>query len=306
MHVPPRLLQRVLHGQRRDGVQPRVPFRAHPVGHDLGQRRQSQLLGPLALHHDDGRSPVRDLRSVAGGDGPIRPECRLQLRQRLGGRVRPDAFIRRDHHRVSLPLRDLEGDHFLREPAGGPGLVGPLVRPGGPRILVLARDADLRVHLVGGIAHVCVGEGRPQTVVDHRVDDLGVAHPNTPSRAGDDVGSLRHGLHASGHHHLDFTRPDQLIGQRDGVQPGKADLVDGDGGNLLGDASIDRGLTSGYLPRSGLEDLPHDHVVHPIGRDPRPGQCLPDRVAPELDRRDVLESGAELADGRPRSGHDHG
>ena len=47
----------------------------------------------------------------------------------------------------------------------------------------------------------------------------------------------------------------------------QADLVDRDGGDLLGDPGRDRGLAGGDLARPGLQHVAHDHVVDLVGRD---------------------------------------
>ena len=54
--------------------------------------------------HDKRRGPVVDRRRVAGGDGAVRTESRLQRTQRLDSRVRADRLVTIDDDReVSSP-----------------------------------------------------------------------------------------------------------------------------------------------------------------------------------------------------------
>ena len=164
---------------------------------------------------------------------------------------------------------------------------------------------ELLVDLVRVLADLVAGEGGPEAVVDHRVDHRRVAHPGTETRLREQVGRLRHRLHPAGDDGFHLARADHLVGQRDRVEAGEADLVDGDGGDFRWDPTFDRGLAGGDLTGACLEDLAHDHVVDLRPLDPRPPQGLGDREAPEIDRLQVLERPPELADRRARSAHDH-
>ena len=132
--------------------------------------------------------------------------------------------------------------------------------------------------------------------MDHRVDHLGVAHPRTEPGLGYQVRGFGHRLHATGNHHLDLARADQLVRQRDRVEAGEAHLVDGQRRHLLRDTSFDRGLPGGDLARAGLQHLAHDHVVHVFAFDPGPLEGGADGAGAQAHRRDFLECPAKLGD----------
>ncbi len=83
--------------------------------------------------------------------------------------------------------------------------------------------------------------------MDHRVEHRGVAHAIAEARLRQQVGSLGHRLHAASHAHLHVAGADRLVEEDRGPQPRSAHLVDGLRGDLLGDASLDLGLTRGDL-----------------------------------------------------------
>ena len=99
-----------------------------------------------------------------------------------------------------------------------------------------------------------------------------------------------HGLLAAGDDDVELTGADQLVGQRDRVEPGEADLVDGQRGHVHRDARLDGGLARRDLARSGLEHLAHDHVLTwspPIpARSSAALMAKPPRSAPEKDLSD--------------------
>ncbi len=116
-----------------------------------------------------------------------------------------------------------------------------------------------------------------------------------------------HRLHAAGHHDLELAGPDELVGQRDRVQPGQADLVDQQRRHAHRDAGLDRGLPRRHLPGAGLQHLPEDHVVDLVAGDAGALQRGLDRDRAEVGAGEVACSAAEqLAHRRPRAAHDHG
>src|SRR5919197_904515 len=199
---------------------------------------------------------------------------------------------------------DLAGHAPLGERATPPPRVGPPVRARRPRVLLPALDPELCVHLVGGLAHHLLQERRVQAVVDHRVDEVGVAEPGAGPRAEQQVGGLGHRLQPPGHDEVDLARPDQLIGERDRVQAREADLVDRERGHLDGDATVHGGLPSGDLSGTGMDHVSHDHVVDAVAGDARSTQRLGDGHAAELDRRARRERPLELPDRGSSTGDD--
>ena len=168
-----------------------------------------------------------------------------------------------------------------------------------------AGDPQDVVDLVGGLAHVLAGEGRPQPVVDHRVHQLGRPHAGAPAGRGRDVGGVGHRLHPAGDHDLELAGPDQLVGQGHRGQARQAHLVEGDGRHLHRDAGRDRRLAGGDLAGPRLEHLAHEHVVDLAGRHPGPRQRAGDGDRPQLDGRAGPQRRTEPANRRSDRTDDH-
>ena len=99
---------------------------------------------------------------------------------------------------------------------------------------------------------------------------------------------------------------DHQIGDLDRANRRRADLVDRVGGNLDRDPGADRRLARGRLARSRLEHLAHDHVPDLARIDAGPLEPCADHDRPELGRRQRRETAAELPEGGPDGGDDHG
>ncbi len=112
-----------------------------------------------------------------------------------------------------VALLALDGDrHDL---LGQAPLVGrlqrELVRAQRPAVEVGARDLQL-VGDGGGLdEHLLAGEGVGEAVVDHRVERLHVAHAKAEARAGQQVGSAGHRLHATADADLHVAGADRLV-----------------------------------------------------------------------------------------------
>jgi hypothetical protein len=147
-------------------------------------------------------------------------------------------------------------------------------------------------------------EDVPEPVVDHGVDQPGVAHAGPEPGLGGQVGGVAHRLHAPGDQQPGLAQLDVLGGGGDGVEPGQADLVDGEGGHGHGDAAPDRGLPGRDLALPGLEDVAHDHVLDRARVGPGPLQGGRDGPPAQLDRGQRGQGPAEPPDGRPGPGTD--
>jgi hypothetical protein len=191
-----------------------------------------------------------------------------------------------------------------KRPLDGGG--GALVGLGRQVVLRLAGQAGRRRVPLGARAHGHLVEGAEQAVVHHRVDDRAVTQAVALAGTGKQVGRLRHRLHAAGDHHLGGAGLDQQIREKDGVEPGQADLVDRGGGNGHGDAGVHRGLAGGDLTGPGLEHLAHEHVVDLAGGDPRPVEGGLDGEAAEVGGLEASQCARELADRRAGTGEDDG
>ena len=262
-------------------------------------------LGRLARHHDNGTGAIRDLRGRASGDRAVLGEGRPQAGQPLDGGPRPHAFIGRDRQRLTAALRDRHRDDLLVEDAellrGG----GELVGPGRELVLLLAGDAQLGVVRLGRLAHRALIEGAEQAVVGHRVDQRAVAVLVAAACAGQQVRRIRHRFHAARDDDVVLAGGNQLVGERDRVEPGQADLVDGEGGDGHRDAALDRGLAGGDLAGAGLQHLTHDHVVDGVPRDAGARQRRFDRDPAEVDCGQIGQRAEQLANRSAGTTDDH-
>jgi hypothetical protein len=120
------------------------------------------------------------------------------------------------------------------------------------------------------------------------------------------VRRVRHRLHAPGHDDLELAGPDQLVGQRDRVQSGQADLVHGDPGRGHRDARGDRGLARRDLPGAGLQHLTHDDVLDLLGPHAAALEGGRDGVPAQRRGRDILEVAEQAAHRGSGAADDHG
>ena len=110
--------------------------------------------------------------------------------ERFDRRVGTNGFVAIEDNRRSLSLRDRDRQDFVLEPARSVAPRGFLVAP--RRELVLLRPADVVVlgDDFARVAHVALLERAPEAVVDHRIDDLAVAHPQPLADARQQVRAL--------------------------------------------------------------------------------------------------------------------
>jgi hypothetical protein len=94
----------------------------------------------------------------------------------------------------------------------------------------------------------------PQTVLDHRVDQLHVAHLGAGAQMLA-VLRQRHGFLAAGDDDVGVAIGDLLQADRDGAQARAADLVQAPGGRLDRNAGGNRGLTGRVLALAGGQHL---------------------------------------------------
>src|SRR5438105_1804541 len=215
----------------------------------------------LLARHDHATGAVVHAGRVPGGRRPLRVEDGLERREPLERGV------------ASRPLVDGEvadRDDLVREAPLVDRADGALVRAERPAVLVLARDAELARHLRGLLHHVQLVEGRGEAVEDHRVDELAVPEPVAEPRLLQQVGRVRHRLHAARDDQLVVAGADHLVGDLDCADRRRADLVDRVGADLDRDPRADRRLARRGLARSRLEHLAHDHVLDLVGPEPGP------------------------------------
>jgi hypothetical protein len=88
-------------------------------------------------------------------------------------------------------------------------------------------------------------------------------------------------------------------GESDGFETGAADHVDGEGGNVVGEAATKGGLACRVLTEAGGKNVAHDALGDFRGIDRSAFNCSADGDGPELDGGEVRECTEELSDGGP-------
>ena len=157
---------------------------------------------PFACAHSSLASTSAPPPSLTPGElpavcEPSLQEDRRQLRERLERGVAPRRLVDLDD-RVALawPLI-VTGDDLLRQAALVGRLQRQLVRAQRPAVHVGARHLQLGGDLGRLLRHVLAAERVGEAVVDHRVERLAVAHAEAEARALEQVGRVRHRLHAA-------------------------------------------------------------------------------------------------------------
>ncbi len=160
---------------------------------------------------------------------------------------------------VALAGLDGDGDDLVLELAGLLRRFGLVLGGDGEGVLLVAGDLPLLGDVLGGVAHVIAVEGIPEAVLDHRVDELDVAHLVA-------VAQVRH-VRAR----VMFSWPpattivgvaklDLLGAERHGAQARAADLVDAPGGAFDRKAGIDGRLAGRVLTLAGGQHLAEDRL----------------------------------------------
>ena len=161
----------------------------------------------------------------------------------------------------ALLARDLDGrDLGLELPARLRGARAP-VRLGGEGVLILAREAVLRRDHVAAVAHVEVLVRIPEAVVDHRVDDLAVAHAVAAARLGQHVGRVGHALHAARDDDLRVADQDLAARVHHRLQSRAAHLVHRDRADRDGQPRLDHRLARGRLTHAGGQHVAQDRAL---------------------------------------------
>ena len=163
----------------------------------------------------------------------------------------------------------------------------------------------LLVGLVGadvlsGHAHVLVEAGSiPQSIVDHGIDQLALAHGSAHAVAvaalHHSEGSHVHVLHTASNHDVGIAGLDHLSGHVHAVQAGTANNVHGHSGGLDGQASLQSGLTGNVLAQTGLDNAAHVHMVNLLGLHAGAVQSFLDHDGAQLSSGHICQSTAELA-----------
>src|SRR6476646_7254139 len=296
--VPARLLERCTRSRDRPGPHDcGVDARMGP-GHDPCERRLAAL-GRLARRHQhDGGSAIIDPGCVGRGDGAVLAERRPQLADPIERGPVLGILVGVDDHVALAGLHRDRGDLIL-EFSRLLRRLGLVLRP--DRKLVLLRPGDLPLarHVLGGVAHVVAVEGIPETVLDHGIDHLEIAHLHAAAQMRA-VRRLAHGFLAAGHHDLGIAVEDGLVAERHRAQAGTAELVDAPGRALDRDSRRDRSLAGRVLALTGGENLTQNDLGHLCAFDAGALEGLLDGHLSQFVGRQRRKRPAEGADRRAR------
>ena len=196
-----------------------------------------------------------------------------------------------------LLLLDGNGDDLVLEAARLDGSQGLLLGVVAELVQLLPGDAPDVADVLGGGAHVVVVISIPQAVLDHGVDDLGVAHASAPTVGGDGIGSAAHALSAAAHDEVSVAALDGAGALDDGLQTGAADHAHGVGGHLQGHAGLDHALTGHVLTLGSGQDVTEHDLIQPLALDVAALEGLGDDDGAQLSGRDIPQRAAEGADG---------
>ena len=107
----------------------------------------------------------------------------------------------------------------------------------------------------------------PQTVLDHGVHQLLVAHASAPAGVQGGKGSGAHVLGTAADHHVGIAGQDGAGALDDGLHAGAADHAHGVSGNGVGDTGLDGHLAGDVLALGGGQDAAEHDLIHVFGGD---------------------------------------
>ena len=146
--------------------------------------------------------------------------------------------------------------------------------------------------------------GVPQTVLDHGVDDLLVAHAGAPAGVKGGKRGLRHALGAAADDHVGVAGENGAGAFDQGLHAGAADHVYGVGGDGIGDACLNADLSGNVLAETGRQDAAENDLVHVLRRDVRALERFLDDQRAHIHGGGVLQRAAKGTDGGAAAIHD--
>ena len=143
-----------------------------------------------------------------------------------------------------------------------------------------------------------VVERVPQAVINHGIDQSGIAHAESVARIRQYMCRRAHILLSTGDDDVRITASDGLRREHHGFQPRAAHFIDGHGRNGVRQTGFNHGLARRVLPSTGGQNLPQNHFVYRLRRHARlRHQRLNHRCA-QFRRRDFGQRATKFTDGR--------
>src|SRR5438034_3362884 len=300
--VPASFLERGARCRDRPGAHDRRINSCMRPRYDARQWRLAELGGLARFHQHHGGGAVVDARGIGSSDRTVLGEGwpqlgdHLKCRSVLGVFVAVDddiAFARLHRHRHDLVL---EPPHLLRS-------FRLVLRRHRELVLLCACDLPLPRDVLARVAYMIAIEGIPETVLDHGIDHIEIAHFHAAAQMGA-VRRLAHGFLTSRDHDFGIAVENGLIAERDRSQAGPTKLVNAPGWALHRYARSYRGLAGRILALAGRENLTHDNFGNLRPLDPGALERLLDRELPQFVGGKGRERPVEGPDRRAGGGDD--
>ena len=281
-----------------------TPADAQPITRASGAIPSAAALARAHQHHR--RTAVGDPGRRPGGDDAAREHWRKlfeSVERRVGARM----LVGLDQRQLAFAVGDRHGGELAREPPLGDRLAGAPLRLEGVGVRRLTGDAVLARELLPRLAHDLPRQRAGEAVTIHGIDEREVAHAMPPARIFciDQVWHPAHRLDAAGDDNLRVAEHDGLCARRDRLHPRRTRLVDGVGGNRIGQPRAPPDLPRWIGTRARLPGMPDQHFVNLRPVDTRSLERSPHRDRAEFRRMDGAKRAAIPPDGRPCRAHDH-
>ena len=149
---------------------------------------------------------------------------------------------------------------------------------------------------------ICV----PQSIVNHAIHDFLIAEPVARPSIRQKIRAVGHGLHATRDDNLRFTGLYRLRRQRNRLQPGTADLINGHGRDARVAATLQRCLPRRILAKSGLHHVAENRFVNLLRVNARAPRRFRHDLAAKLRRGKSSQATLEFSNGRARGRQNDG
>ncbi len=157
--------------------------------------------------------------------------------------------------------RNLHRDDLVTEMSGCVRRAGAAMAFVGEAILLFAREAELGCDLASLSRHRHGKVLIPEPVVNHCIDKRSVTEAIAVTRVAQQIGCVRHRLHAAGRDDGVRSCVNRTHRVDDREQARRTDFVDGIGGHRFGESRFEDDLARGILPDAGLQDFAERYVL---------------------------------------------